>query len=59
LASVVVGVLLNADLATYVGPGHWFEQDRRHFRVGFGWPTTGELERGLANLSDAGTQAAG
>ena len=51
--------VLNGDLATYVGPGHWFEQDRRHFRLGFGWPTTAELERGLANLSDAATRAAG
>ncbi len=46
-------------LATYVGPGHWFDQDRRHFRIGFGWPTTAELDRGRANLSDAATRAAG
>jgi len=32
---------------TYVGPGHWFDQDRRYFRLGFGWPATDELERGL------------
>ncbi|MFL5842806.1 MAG: aminotransferase class I/II-fold pyridoxal phosphate-dependent enzyme [Thermoleophilaceae bacterium] len=35
---------------TYVGPGHWFEQDRRSFRLGFAWPDTPELERGLAGL---------
>ena len=23
---------------TYVGPGHWFGQDRRSFRLGFAWP---------------------
>ena len=27
--------------------------DDRHFRLGFGWPTTDELERGLANVSAA------
>jgi aspartate/methionine/tyrosine aminotransferase len=49
--------VLNGDLATYVGPGHWFEQDRRFFRLGFGWPTTEELQRGLANLSAAAVAA--
>jgi aspartate/methionine/tyrosine aminotransferase len=38
---------------TYVGPGHWFELDDRHFRLGFGWPTTTELEAGLSALSAA------
>jgi aspartate/methionine/tyrosine aminotransferase len=36
---------------TYVGPGHWFDADRRHFRVGFGWPSTSDLDAGLAALS--------
>jgi aspartate/methionine/tyrosine aminotransferase len=36
---------------TYVGPGHWFEVDDRHFRLGFGWPTHDELRAGLAALS--------
>jgi len=49
--------VLNGDLGTYVGPGHWFEQDRRHFRLGFGWPTTEELHRGLAALSEAATRS--
>ena len=35
---------------TYVGPGHWFGQDRRSFRLGFAWPDADELERGLAGL---------
>jgi aspartate/methionine/tyrosine aminotransferase len=35
---------------TYVGPGHWFDQDRRFFRLGFAWPTEEELERGLEGL---------
>jgi aspartate/methionine/tyrosine aminotransferase len=41
---------LLADHGTYVGPGHWFDQDRRSFRLGFAWPGTDELERGLAGL---------
>lgn len=43
---------------TYVGPGHWFDQDRRYFRLGFGWPTKDELERGLEalNVSAAGVR---
>jgi len=41
---------LLADHGTYVGPGHWFDQDRRSFRLGFAWPETAELERGLDGL---------
>ena len=49
---------LLADHGTYVGPGHWFGQDRRAYRLGFAWPETDELERGLAGL-DAAAAAAG
>jgi aspartate/methionine/tyrosine aminotransferase len=35
---------------TYVGPGRWFDQDPRFFRLGFAWPTEEELERGLEGL---------
>jgi len=45
--------LLLAEHGTYVGPGHWFEVDDRHFRLGFGWPTEDELRTGLAALSSA------
>jgi aspartate/methionine/tyrosine aminotransferase len=38
---------------TYVGPGHWFEVDDRHFRLGFGWPSESELRAGLAACSAA------
>ena len=41
------------DHGTYVGPGHWFDQDRRSFRLGFGWPEADELERGLDGLLKA------
>ena len=37
------------------GPGHWFEVDDRHFRLGFGWPTRDELRAGLTALSKAAT----
>ena len=43
--------VLNDEQRTYVGPGHWFEQPRRHMRVGFGWPTPDELAGGLRAIS--------
>lgn len=43
--------ILNQQYKTYVGPGHWFEQDRRFMRIGFGWPATAELRRGLDNIT--------
>ena len=42
---------------TYVGPGHWFDQDRRFFRIGFAWPAKQELERGLEALELAAAAA--
>ena len=50
---------LTSEFATFVGPGHWFEQDRRHMRLGFGWPTEVELAEGLANVSRALAAARG
>lgn len=43
---------INAD-GTFVGEGHWFDADRRHFRLGFGWPSTAELRDGLSSLAAA------
>jgi aspartate/methionine/tyrosine aminotransferase len=43
---------------TYVGPGHWFEVDDRHFRLGFGWPSKIELRAGLAACSAAAAMTA-
>ena len=43
---------------TYVGPGWWFDQDPRFFRLGFAWPTEDELRRGLAALDLAAAGAA-
>lgn len=42
---------LNETHGTFVGPGHWFEQDDRFMRIGFGWPSATELAEGLANIS--------
>jgi aspartate/methionine/tyrosine aminotransferase len=49
--------VLLAEYGTYVGPGHWFEVDDRHFRLGFGWPSEGELRAGLFALSAAAEKA--
>jgi aspartate/methionine/tyrosine aminotransferase len=38
---------------TYVGPGHWFEMPDTYFRLGYGWPSGEELEKGLAGISNA------
>ena len=49
--------ILLQEYGTVVGPGHWFEQSRRHFRLGYGWPQPVELEAGLAGLSWAAREA--
>jgi aspartate/methionine/tyrosine aminotransferase len=41
------------DHGAYVGPGHWFERPDTYFRLGYGWPTSDELEAGLAAISAA------
>lgn len=45
--------VLDEECGTAVGPGHWFEMDRRFMRVGYGWPNAEELEQGLLGLSRA------
>jgi len=42
--------ILNDKYKTFVGPGHWFEMDKRYMRIGFGWPREEELEKGLSNI---------
>lgn len=42
--------VLAEEHGTFVGEGHWFEADRHHFRLGFGWPGPEELTEGLASL---------
>ncbi|KAL2148114.1 hypothetical protein VTH82DRAFT_2213 [Thermothelomyces myriococcoides] len=41
------------DHGAYVGPGRWFECDDRMFRLGYGWPTWEELEKGLDAITKA------
>jgi aspartate/methionine/tyrosine aminotransferase len=41
------------DHGAYVGPGHWFERPDRYFRLGYGWPTTEDLDAGLAAITAA------
>lgn len=45
--------LLLSEFKTYVGPGHWFEESDRSFRLGFGWPSQSELRDGLKGLESA------
>ena len=45
------------DHRTVVGPGHWFEQPRSYFRLGFGWPSLDELRGGLMALDAAVVEA--
>lgn len=42
---------LNETYGAFVGPGHWFLMEKRYFRLGFGWPTTKELQAGLSIIS--------
>ena len=48
---------LYEDQGTYVGPGWWFDQDSRFFRLGFAWPAEEELRGGLAGLDLAVAKA--
>lgn len=41
---------LNHQYGTVVGPGHWFEMDRRFMRVGFGFTDRETLKGGLENI---------
>ncbi|HLY70113.1 MAG TPA: pyridoxal phosphate-dependent aminotransferase [Puia sp.] len=41
------------DYKTYVGPGHWFEQSKRNFRLGFGWEKQQAFKKGLGNIDKA------
>jgi aspartate/methionine/tyrosine aminotransferase len=41
------------EYGTIVGPGHWFEQDKRYMRIGFGFPLEDEFQQGLINIENA------
>lgn len=38
---------------TYLGRGHWFDEDPRFIRIGYGWETTEKLSKGLQHILDA------
>jgi aspartate/methionine/tyrosine aminotransferase len=38
---------------TYVGRGHWFEEEDRYMRIGYSWDKTEKLEKGLSNILKA------
>jgi len=42
---------LMTDHGTYVARGRWFDLPDIYFRLGFGWSTAEELERGLECIS--------
>ena len=42
--------ILLDEYKTYIGPGHWFEQSKRHFRLGFGWENESNFKTGLYNI---------
>jgi aspartate/methionine/tyrosine aminotransferase len=45
--------ILNEKYKTFVGPGHWFEMDKKFMRIGYGWPDKQELSNGLDNIINA------
>jgi len=45
--------VLLGNYKTYLGPGHWFEQSKRSFRLGFGWEKIEAFEKGLNNIDKA------
>ncbi len=45
--------ILFENYKTIVGPGHWFEQSDRSFRIGFGYPTEIELKNGIIAIDKA------
>lgn len=51
--------VLNEKYGTYVGPGHWFGVDDRHFRVGYAWPVKEELRKGLEGIISAVKEVSG
>ncbi len=45
-------ILLN-QYKTYIGRGHWFEEDARYMRIGYSWDTSEKLLKGLNNILKA------
>ena len=45
-------ILLNK-YSTYIGKGHWFDEDERFMRIGYSWDKTEKLQKGLHNVLKA------
>jgi aspartate/methionine/tyrosine aminotransferase len=45
-------ILLNK-YATYIGKGHWFEEDAKYMRIGYSWDSSEKLQKGLNNILKA------
>lgn len=45
--------ILLEDYKTFVGPGHWFEMDKRFMRIGYAWAELDDLRTGLKCISNA------
>jgi aspartate/methionine/tyrosine aminotransferase len=45
--------LLLKKYRTYVGRGHWFEEDGRYMRIGYSWENSDKLKKGLSNILSA------
>jgi aspartate/methionine/tyrosine aminotransferase len=45
-------LLLNK-YSTYIGKGHWFEEDPEYMRIGYSWDKSEKLEKGLQNILKA------
>src|SRR4051812_43109273 len=42
--------ILLSKYSTYIGKGHWFEEDPRYMRIGYSWDTSEKLQKGLQNI---------
>ena len=42
--------ILLSKYKTYVGRGHWFEEDERYMRIGYCWEKSEKLAKGLNNI---------
>lgn len=45
--------ILFDQFGTLVGPGHWFDIEKRYFRLGYGWPDAYQLKEGLNNIDQS------
>lgn len=44
--------------STYIGKGHWFDEEANYMRIGYSWDKTEKLQKGLNNIVRAIEEAA-